>query len=257
MRSKRSSAFARHGIALFCLSFCLTLTSATHHGPWPEIFSKPKLLIFSKTNGYHHASISVGIEAIKKLGMEHGFDVDTTTDSTWFRKRILKKYAALLFLRPTGKLFGPEEETALQEYIHHGGGFVGVHAATDCEYNWQWYGDLVGAFFQSHPKQQQAKLIVVTKDNAATQGLPNPWERFDEWYNFKYLNPGITVLLRLDETSYTGGTNGDNHPIAWYHDFEGGRSFYTGLGHTNESWSDPLFLGHLLAGIQYAIGGKK
>ncbi|MBS1660170.1 MAG: ThuA domain-containing protein [Bacteroidetes bacterium] len=247
-----------------CLTISLTLTSAVNPGhsrgsapqPWPEVFAKPKVLIFSKTNGYHHASIAVGIEAIKKLGLEHGFEVDTTTDSTRFRKKILKKYAALIFLSPTGKVFGPEEETALQEYIHHGGGFVGVHSATDCEYNWQWYGDLVGGFFKSHPKQQQAKIQVIDKDNPATKGLPDPWERFDEWYNYKYLAPGIKVLLKLDETSYTGGANGDNHPIAWYHDFEGGRAFYTGLGHTDASWSEPLFLQHLLAGIDYAIGKK-
>jgi len=220
----------------------------THH------FDKPKVLVFSRTNGYHHASIATGITALQKLGAENGFIVDSTTDSTWFRKKVLKKYAALIFLSPTGKVFGPQEEKALQAYIHHGGGFVGIHAATDCEYNWQWYGDLVGGFFKSHPKQQQAKVIVVNKDNAATKNLPDPWERFDEWYNFKYFSPGINVLLKLDEGSYTGGENGDNHPIAWYHDFEGGRSFYTALGHTNESWSDPLFLGHLLAGIQYAIG---
>lgn len=242
--------------ALLCLSLCIALTGATSHPSWPEIFAQPRVLVYSKTNGYHHASIAVGIEAIKKLGAENGFAVDTTTDSTRFRTKILKKYAAIIFLSPTGKIFGPEEEQALQQYIHHGGGYVGVHAATDCEYNWPWYGDLVGGFFSSHPKQQSARLVVVDKDNPATQGLPNPWQRFDEWYNFKYLNPGIKVLLKIDETSYTGGTNGDNHPMAWYHDFEGGRAFYTALGHTNESWTDPLFLHHLLAGIQYAMGKK-
>jgi type 1 glutamine amidotransferase len=235
----------------------LTSAAPSHPRPWPEIFSKPKLLIFSKTNGYHHASIAVGIEAIKKLGADNGFDVDTTTDSTQFRKKILKNYAALLFLSPTGKVLGTEEEKALQDYIHHGGGFIGVHAATDCEYNWQWYGDLVGGYFKSHPpKQQKARFNIIDKNNPATIGLPDPWDHLDELYNFKYLNPGIHVLIKVDETSYTGGANGDNHPMAWYHDFEGGRSFYTALGHTNESWSDKLFLGHLLGGIQYAIGKK-
>ena len=257
----RRSALLQSFARLAVLTICITLMSAMprpagepHGGP--EIFAKPKVLIFSKTNGYHHASIAAGILAIQKLGAENGFDVDTTTDSTQFRKKILKKYKALIFLSPTGKVFGPEEETALQEYIHHGGGFVGIHAATDCEYNWQWYGDLVGGYFKSHPKQQQAKIIVVDKSNAATQGLPEIWERWDEWYNFKYLNPSIHVLLKIDETSYTGGENGDNHPMAWYHDFEGGRAFYTELGHTDESYADPKYLGHLLAGIQYAIGKK-
>ncbi len=214
--------------------------------------STPRILIFCKTNGYHHASIANGIQALQQLAASNGFQVDTTTDSTQFRKKILKRYAALVFLSTTGKVFGPEEQQALQDYIHHGGGFVGVHAATDCEYDWQWYGDLVGGFFKSHPKQQQASLIIVDKNNPATAGLPDPWSRFDEWYNFKYLNPDIKVLLKIDETSYTGGANGDNHPMAWYHEFEGGRAFYTALGHTEASWTDPLFLHHLLAGIQYA-----
>lgn len=243
-------------IAFLCLAFSLPLISASGPHPVSATAAKPKVLIFSKTNGYHHASIATGIVAIEKLGVENGFDVDTTTDSLLFRKKVLKKYAALIFLSPTGKVFGPEEEKALQEYIHHGGGFVGIHAAADCEYNWQWYGDLVGGFFKSHPKQQEAKVIVVDKNNPATQGLPDPWTHFDELYNYKYYNPDIKVLLKLDETSYTGGANGDNHSIAWYHDFDGGRSFYTGFGHTDESWADPLFLHHLLAGIQYAMGKK-
>lgn len=263
----RRSALRLSVITLICLLVNTVLTSATVApspdglaaagvAPWPELFSKPKVLIFSKTNGYHHASIATGIEAIKKLGLENGFDVDTTTDSLRFRYKILKKYSALIFLSPTGKVFGPDEEKALQEYIRKGGGFVGIHAATDCEYNWQWYGDLVGAYFKSHPKQQKAKFIVVDKNNPATQGLPDTWEHFDELYNFKYLNPDIKVLLKIDETSYTGGANGDNHPMAWYHEYDGGRSFYTALGHTDETWVDPLYLHHLLAGIQYAMGKK-
>jgi type 1 glutamine amidotransferase len=248
----RRSALSGTGILLVCL---LIGTAYTSH-PRPEHFAKPTVLIFCKTNGYHHASITTGIAAITQLGKEHGFAVDTTADSTWFRPNILKKYSALIFLSTTGTVFGPEEEKALQEYIHQGGGFVGVHAAADCEYNWQWYGNLVGGYFKSHPKQQEAKFIIVDKNNPATQGLPDPWTHFDELYNYKYYAPDIKVLIKVDETSYTGGANGDNHPMAWYHDFEGGRSFYTALGHTDATWADPLFLHHLLAGIQYAIGKK-
>ena len=248
-------AFRPFALVLLALAVCTVLLSVS--GPHPAArFAKPRVLIFSKTNGYHHASIAIGSETIKRLGVEHGFDVDSTTDSLQFRKKNLKKYAAIIFLSPTGKVFGPEEETALQEYVHSGKGVVGIHAAADCEYNWQWYGDLIGGFFKSHPKQQEATVIVVDQDNPATKGLPNPWKHFDELYNYKYYNPGIKVLLKLDETSYTGGANGDNHPIAWYHEFEGGRSFYTGFGHTDQAWSDPLYLNHLLAGIQYAIGKK-
>jgi type 1 glutamine amidotransferase len=251
----RRQSFSRLLAILAFLTTSLLLTSATTRS-WPEIFTRPKVLIFCKTNGYHHASIAAGTVAIKKLGEENGFDVDVTEDSTKFRYKILKNYSALIFLSPTGKVFGPEEESALKKYINHGGGFLGIHAATDCEYNWQWYGDLVGGYFKSHPKQQQANIIVVDKDNPATKGLPETWSRWDEWYNFKYLNPNIHVLLKIDEKSYTGGENGDNHPMAWYHEYEGGRSFYIELGHTDESYSDPAYLGLLLAGIQYAMGRK-
>jgi type 1 glutamine amidotransferase len=243
---------------LVCLSF-INPKPATGGDPGnggDAHFAKPRVLIFSKTNGFRHSCIPVGIAAIKKLGEENGFDVDATEDSTQFTKKNLKHYAALIFLCPTGKVFGPEEEKALQGYIQHGGGFVGIHAATDCEYNWQWYGDLVGGYFKSHPKQQKANIIVVDKDNPATKGLPDTWERFDEWYNFKYLNPNVHVLLKIDESSYQGGENGANHPMSWYHDYEGGRAFYTELGHTDDSYADPLYLGHLLGGIQYAIGKK-
>ncbi|HVM87133.1 MAG TPA: ThuA domain-containing protein [Puia sp.] len=213
---------------------------------------KKRILIFSKTNGYRHGCIPVGIAAIKKLGAENGFDVDTTEDSLSFNTDNLKKYSAVVFLCTTGKIFGPGEEKALQEYIHKGGGYVGIHAATDCEYNWQWYGDLSGGYFKSHPKQQKARFMVVDKNHPSTSHLPDVWEHFDELYNFKYLNPKVTVLIKIDEASYTGGENGDNHPMAWYHEYEGGRAFYTELGHTETSYSEPDYLKHILGGIEWA-----
>jgi type 1 glutamine amidotransferase len=242
----------RFVVIVGCLVLGLVITGATHHAV------KPRVLIFSKTNGFRHASIPVGIAAIRKLGEENNFDVDTTEDSTAFRIDNLKKYAALIFLSPTGKVFGPQEELALQDYIHHGGGFVGIHAATDCEYNWQWYGDLVGAYFKMHPKQQMAKFIVVDKKHWSTSHLPDVWERFDELYNFKYVSPHIHPLIKIDETSYDPGEGrmGENHPMAWYQYYDGGRSFYTELGHTNESYSDPNYLKHILGGIQWAMTKK-
>ena len=211
------------------------------------------VLIFSKTNGYRHQSIPVGIEAIKKMGLENKFIVDATEDSLAFTDNNLAKYNAIIFLNPTMNVLGEEQQKAMENYIRKGGGFVGIHAATDCEYNWPWYVKMVGASFLSHPAQQVAKINVVDKNNKFTKHLPNPWERKDEWYNFKSMNPDVKVLLKIDETSYTGGKNGDNHPMAWYHEYDGGRAFYTALGHTNESYSEPAFLKHLLAGVKYAM----
>jgi uncharacterized protein len=218
---------------------------------------KPTVLIFSKTNGYHHACIPVGMEAIKKLGQENGFAVDTTTDSLSFTKRNLKKYAAVIFLCPTGEVLGPNEEEAFKNYIQQGGGFVGIHSATDCEYDWPWYNQLVGAWFKSHPAQQEAKLIIVNKNHPSTAGMPDIWVRKDEWYNFRDLNPDVTVLIKIDESSYKGGENGSNHPMAWYHNFDGGRAFYTEMGHTDESYADPIYLKHLLGGIEWAMNKSK
>ncbi|MBS1598546.1 MAG: ThuA domain-containing protein [Bacteroidetes bacterium] len=215
--------------------------------------AKPKVLVYSKTNGFRHSCIPFGIAAIKKLGDENGFAVDATEDSLQFNTKNLKKYSEVIFLCTTQKVFGPDEEKAFQEFIHNGGGYVGIHAATDCEYNWPWYGQLSGAYFKSHPKQQHAKLVVVNKNHPSTSFLPDTWERWDEWYNFKDLSPNTTVLIKIDESSYTGGENGDNHPMAWYHEFEGGKAFYTELGHTDSSYADPTYLKHILGGIQWAM----
>nr|WP_236634453.1 ThuA domain-containing protein [Pedobacter antarcticus] len=161
-----------------------------------------------------------------------------------------------MFLNTTGDVLNDVQQQAFEQYIKAGGGYVGVHAATDTEYEWPWYGKLVGAYFVKHPEQQVASLVVKDRKSAATAHLPATWSRKDEWYNFKNINPDIKVLIELDEKSYKGGSNGAFHPIAWYHDYDGGRAFYTGLGHVDESYTDPLFLKHLLGGIQYAMGQK-
>jgi len=210
------------------------------------------VLIFSKTAGYHHASIAAGIPAIIKLGHENGFSVDTTTNAALFTESNLKKYDAVIFLSTTGDVLNDEQQEAFKKYIESGKGFVGVHAATDTEYDWPWYGDLVGAYFKSHPKQQQATFHVVDRSFIATKHLPETWSRFDELYNFKYIAKGLHILITIDEKSYTGGENGENHPMSWYHNYDGGRAFYTELGHTDESYTDPLYLKHLLGGIKYA-----
>lgn len=219
----------------------------------------PRVLIFSKTAGFYHQSIPKGIQAIQKLGVEFKFDTDTTTDAGQINTENLKKYKAVVFLNTTGDILNNEQQSAFESYIRSGGGFVGVHSATDCEYDWQWYGNLVGAYFASHPQQQEAALKIHDHKHLATKHLPGEWRRKDEWYNFKWVAPNLNVLMSIDETSYQAGKNkmGENHPMSWYHEYDGGRSFYTALGHTDESYTDPMFLQHLLGGIKYAIGLKK
>lgn len=215
---------------------------------------RPRILVFSKTSGFVHKAIPVGVGALQKLGREQGFLVDTTTNSAWFTKDSLDKYAAVVFLNTTGDVLNNRQEAAFEQYIQAGGGFVGIHSATDTEYDWRWYGRLVGAYFGDHPEIQQATLLVIDSNHAATKGLPGQWQRTDEWYNFKWIHKDIHPLLTIDEGTYRGGRNGKQHPVAWYHEYDGGRAFYTALGHTEESYSDPRFLNHLVGGIRYAIG---
>lgn len=222
--------------------------------------NKNRILVFCKTSGFHHDAIVEGKTALLLLGKEHNFDVDTTTDASKFNKETLDQYAAVVFLNTTGDVLNPEQEKAFEQYIKAGNGFAGIHAAADTEYEWPWYGNLVGAYFVSHPKQQVATLNVVNKKTIATRHLPKEWTRKDEWYNFNLMtNEKLNVLITIDENSYDAGKGkmGKYHPLSWYHNFDGGRSFYTELGHTKESYADPLFLQHVWGGLQYAMGLKK
>ncbi|WP_295116686.1 ThuA domain-containing protein [uncultured Chitinophaga sp.] len=222
--------------------------------------SGPRVLVFMKTAAYHHESIPAGAAAIIELGKKNGFAVDTTSDASWFKEDKLKKYQAVIFLSTTGNVLNSTQQVAFERYIQAGGGFMGIHAAADTEYEWPWYNKLVGAYFKSHPHDPNVlKATVNVTDTAhpAMKGLPANWERTDEWYSYKSINPAVKVLAKLDENTYEGGENGDNHPIAWYHEYDGGRAFYTGGGHTAESYAEPLFLQHLLGGIQYVMGEGK
>jgi type 1 glutamine amidotransferase len=232
---------------------CLIFTLMCRHSVKPE----SRILVFSKTKGFRHSSIPAGKAALYKLGAENGFAVDTTEDDKVFTEVNLKKYQAIVFLSTTGDVLNNEQQAVFEKYIRSGKGFVGIHAATDTEYEWPWYNKLVGGYFESHPKQQDATIDVIDKKHPATSFLPEHWKRFDEWYNFKSMNPEVKVLAKLDESSYEGGKMGGNHPIAWYHAYDGGRAFYTACGHTDASFTEPMFLKHVLGGITYAMGKKK
>ncbi len=242
-------------LSFLCFAIVLLVGCSDGETDRPDpVQTKPSLLVFYKTAGFYHASIPAGIAAIQKLGQENNFTVDTTKNAANFTSANLAKYHAVLFLSTTGDLLNNEQQQAFEQYIRSGKGFVGIHAATDAEYDWPWYNQLVGAYFKDHPAIQQATINVVDQTHLATKNLPATWQRTDEWYNFKNINPAIKVLATLNEQTYSGGTNGSNHPISWYHEFEGGRAFYTAGGHTEASFSEPLFLQHLLGGIQYALG---
>ncbi|MGW5177888.1 ThuA domain-containing protein [Streptomyces sp. NPDC004082] len=214
-----------------------------------------RVLVFSKTAGFRHDSIPEGVAAVRELGAENGFAVDATEDATAFTPANLARYEAVVFLSTTGDVLDPAQQSAFERYIGRGGGYVGVHAAADTEYDWPFYGGLVGAYFRSHPAIQPARVLVEDRGNPATSHLEATWDRTDEWYDYRS-NPRdrVHVLASLDESSYTGGSMGGDHPIAWCQTYRGGRAFYTGGGHTKESYTDPAFRRHLSGGIRYAVG---
>ncbi|MFC0111470.1 ThuA domain-containing protein [Kibdelosporangium aridum] len=221
----------------------------------PENDPSFRALVFSKTAGFRHDTIPDGIAAIQKLGQEHNFTVDATEDAAAFTDVNLARYQVVIFMSTTGDVLDDTQQAAFERYVRAGGGYAGVHAAADTEYGWAWYGSLVGAYFKQHPVPQQATVKVEDPAHPSTQGLPTLWSRADEWYDYQTNpRPNVHVLASLDETSYTGGTMGTDHPITWCQDYDGGRSWYTGLGHTKESYIEPNFLHLLLGGIQTAAG---
>lgn len=221
----------------------------------PQAAGEFRALVFSKTAGFRHGSIPAGIAAIQKLGEENGFDVDATEDATSFTDENLAQYDVVIWLSTTGDVLNAEQQAAFERYIQAGGGYAGVHAASDTEYEWPWYNKLVGAYFRGHPAPQNADLKVEDHAHPSTSHLPEVWSRFDEWYDFR-TNPRdeVHVLMSLDESTYTGGGMGTDHPLAWCQNYDGGRAWYTGGGHTNESFDDPAFLEHLLGGLRTAAG---
>ena len=221
--------------------------------------AKPKLraqvLVFSKTSGFRHDSIPAGIAAIRSLGRANGFSVSATENASAFTPKRLRPFDAVVFLNTTGNVLGPRQQKAFKGYIRRGGGWAGIHSAADTEYDWPFYGRLLGAYFLSHPAVQPATVDVTDPSHPSTRQLPARWQRTDEWYSFRS-NPrgAVHVLATLDESTYSGGTMGADHPIAWCHPFKGGRAWYTAGGHTIESYSEPDFRHHLLGGILRAAG---
>ena len=217
------------------------------------------VLVFSKTEGFRHGSIPEAKDAFLSMAIAQGFTADLTEDATDFNATNLAGYEAVVFLLTSGDVLNATQQTAFEAYIQNGGGYMGVHSASDTEYSWPWYGQLVGSYFDNHPAIQNATVIVEDNIHPSTQGLGPIWQRNDEWYNFQS-NPrddaalNVQVLLTLDESTYNGGQMGDDHPISWYHEFDGGRSWYTGMGHTDASYADDDFKAHLLGGLLYAAG---
>lgn len=212
-----------------------------------------RVLVFTKTAGFRHSSIPNGVQMVNELGAEHCFAAEHTEDAAIFNADDLARFRVVIFLCTTGDILNNEQQAAFEAYIGQGGGWVGVHSAADTEYSWPFYGQLLGAYFSSHPAPQTAQIDIEDADHPSTETLPDPWTRHDEWYNFQ-TNPRLLarVLATLNESTYSGGTMGDDHPIIWCREFAGGRSWYTAGGHTEGSYLEPHFRRHVLGGIFWA-----
>jgi type 1 glutamine amidotransferase len=216
---------------------------------------RPAILVFSRTTGYHHMSIPDAIAAVEEDGRLDGYDVVATVDPNAFTAANLAHFRAIVFLLTTGTVLDAAQKAAMERFIRHGGGWLGVHSASDTEYHWPFYGQLVGAYFKHHPGIQTATVHVLDHTNLATKDLPALWTRTDEWYDFRSNPTGhVHVLATVDERTYKGGEMGADHPIAWCHEDLGGRALYTAMGHTSASYHEPLFLAHLRGALQYVLG---
>lgn len=229
------------------LAFCVAGTTSAQQF---------RALVFSKTAGFRHQSIPDGVLALKKLGQTHVFSVHTTEDANYFTDENLSKFDVIILMSTTGTIFNEEQKAAFQRFVRSGKGVVGIHSATDTEYEWPWYNQMIGAYFLAHPKQQTLRIEVKDSSHPSTWHLPKNWLWTDELYEFREINPNIHVLLNADESTYqVSKGNGENHPMAWYHEFDGGRVFYTALGHVESAFQDPDYLKHLYGGIWYAAKG--
>ncbi len=246
-------------VAILCMvSFAFTSNAQS---------SGMKALLFTKTAGFHHESINEGVEGIRALAERHSFDLEWQVMTNVFSDEGLKKFDVVIFLNTTGDVLNDKEQAAFERYIKNGGGWVGVHAASDTEYDWEWYTKMVGMMFKIHPSQQTAYLHVEDSNFPGMGRFPKKLLWTDEWYQYQQpaLSNDLHFLVSVDEKSYKpyakwgeneGKGMGDFHPMSWYHNYDGGRAFYTGLGHIGAIYSDQTFLDHLYGGIYWAATGK-
>jgi len=232
-------------VVLLCLYGRMTLAQ-----------QEKKVLIYAKTGGYAHASIPDGIKAVQKIGKENNFQTDTTSLSENFNEKNLSNYAAVIFISTSpGRFLEAAQKEAFAKYIRSGGGFVGIHGASAGIGPWPWYAKLVGGTFVNHPEPKEGILLNEDRAHKLTRHFPAQMLWKDEWYNFSDMEKDLHVLLSVDEASYVGGEYGSrHHPISWYHDYDGGRSFYTALGHFSYHFTDVFFVQHITEGIKYAMG---
>ena len=240
----------------------LALSALTLNAP-VQAAEKAKVLIYSGSTGFRHDSIPAGVEAMKAIATKLGYAVDATEDPGVFTADKLAGYKAIVFVSTTTDPKKPESEwfvdarrDALVGFLKAGKGVVGLHAAGDSHYHWPWYGQMMGGYFERHPKgTPKGTLTVANAKHPATAKLPKTITRNDEWYYYKDFNPLMQVLITVDPATIGDGEADVNpNPVVWYHEFGGGRVFYSGLGHTSESYAEPYMVDLMTGGLKYAVG---
>lgn len=219
------------------------------HSPLPK---RQRLLVYSGTMGYRHESITAGVEALRTIGEKLNLEVIAVGGAEDFPAESLRSFQAVAFLNTTGDILESNQEAAVEDFLRLGGGFIGVHAAADTEYDWPWYGRMLGARFASHGQVEATRVVVADSRHPATRCLPPIQSRVDEWYRFR-THPDDSARVLLQASDSTGMGRRDL-PLAWAKNFGAGRVFYTALGHTVESYSEPYFLNHLIGGVLWALG---
>lgn len=247
-------------IVKMLLSLLLVVTSFS-------TFSKQfSVLLFTKTVGWHHKSTNAAVTALQQMADTHHFNLDWQEDANLINDDNLAKFDAIIFLMTTGDILNEKQQLSMQKFIQSGKGFVGIHSAADTEYDWDWYAKMVGRQFVIHPVIQTARLNVINRQFPGLSYLPDSSLMTDEWYEFgPELSPNLQYLLTIDESTYDpvakwenveGDGMGEFHPVAWYQNYDGGRAFYTALGHMPESYSNRAFLEHIYGGVYWAVTGK-
>ena len=249
MRSRRSIGLAALTIATLCCSV--------------QSIAADKVLVYSGSTGFRHDSIPAGVEAVKAIATKGGYDVEATEDPAVFTKEKLQAFKVIVFVstttdpkKPESEWFVGERRDALQSFLKDGKGVVALHAAGDSHYHWPWYGKMIGGYFERHPKgTPKAVQTVVDARHPATAKLPKTIERNDEWYYYKDFNPTMRLLITVDPATIGEGEADVNpNPLVWCHEYGGGRVFYSGLGHTSESYSEPYITTLISGGLAWAAG---
>lgn len=213
----------------------------------------PKVLLFTKAEGFYHQSTVSGLEFFRNNAAKWGIELVDTNVSNAFTATHLDQYQIIVLLNNTGRLFTTEEKAALQSFVRKGGSVLGIHAAADAEYDWPWYKQMLGGQFKDHPAIQEARCLVALPSHPSVKGIPKVWVRTDEWYNFNDLASNNQVVLTVDESSYSGGSHGAHHPVSWFREFEGAKIFYTSLGHSKESYEDTLLMQHISGAMEWLL----